>query len=626
MSQAGNIKGPQGSSGFVPTRVSDTGLPGRGDRPGLEREEKTRIGRSPLDMGGPGGPGGPGGMREEKTRIGRSPLETGTTTSGGRPVPTAPEGESPRTQGPRETKGNGGAIDFSQDELVPRDTPRTERPRVGTSGVVFESAPPTDRSRPRARTDEGGGLDSDFESARPQGERPQVPTRARDTEGASVGEFDAPAELGSEVERPQVPARARDVEDASVGEFDEPWDMEESKAPQARAQVPARTRGAGEASSLETFEDAPELGKPPDKSKAGSGKGTGPEGRAAGTFEPARGQDTTRTQRGSPLPASSRGDAAGAGSHFEFAPAAKAPGGRLPGGVSGPGMPPPFLLGGSPARVGVKPMDVLLTEVAAGLIGQEALAKNFEAELLLLPKSQSSLSRSVKLWAMFTAYAEANLKNPQGQTPAGRQAFADALAAHGYAALRDKTTGRDGVTVAREALESSSPEELHQRLDKARMEPGAGALASEVSLPVAEEPPAQPPAEAQKESQKEPAARQSQAQSAKGFDQKEEVDKHPASPAAANAQAQVPNAASPLAAGPLVPRDTRQEWEEAQKERDRRRTNKKLGPHMLWNVLHDMRDSPEDSSLLKERWSQLAFGAIFFLAGAALLVALLVSL
>ncbi|HEY9016063.1 MAG TPA: hypothetical protein VIM84_13500, partial [Gemmatimonadales bacterium] len=59
---------------------------------------------------------------------------------------------------------------------------------------------------------------------------------------------------------------------------------------------------------------------------------------------------------------------------------------------------------------------------------------------------------------------------------------------------------------------------------------------------------------------------------------------------------------------------------------ERRGTNKRLGPHMLWNFLHRFRDPPELSAVEREKWSQMAFGAILALVGAALLVAMLASL
>ncbi|WP_157759065.1 hypothetical protein [Cystobacter fuscus] len=635
MSQAGNIKGSPGSSGFVPSRASGDGSPGRGDRPGMEREERTRIGRSPLDMGRGDRPGV---EREERTRIGRSPLDPGTTTSGGRP---APEGESPRTNGPRETKGGG--IDFSQDELMPRETPRTERPREGKSAEVFESSPSTDRPRTRGRTEEGGAHGSDFESSRPSGERPQVPTRARDAADASSGEFDAPPELGAPAERPQVPTRARDAADASSGEFDVPHDVDDPWASAERPQVPTRTRDAADVSSggfdvpreLEEprapggrpqvpdqprsaedaasgFEAPSDLGTP-EAPPRGPGRGRGADGQSTGVFEAPRGEAGSRTVRGDRLP--------NADTLFESRPSTRS-GGRPALPSSEPGSQAASTTGLPGARGEVASLEELLPDLS-GIVGQEALAEHFAENLLLLPPRQSPASRSLRLWAMFTAYAEANARNPMGQTPAGRQAFAETLIANGFAALRDVRTGRDGVEVALELLDAPSLEEFHAQLDQVHMEPGLERLPTEVSLPVAEEPrtPEQP------EARKEAAARQAQAQGQRGPEQKEkEAERAPPTAGQAGVQASGTQQAQALAAGPLAPRDPRQEWEEEKKERERRGTNKRLGPQLLWSVLHELRASPEDSAVLKEKWSQLAFGAVVCLMGAALLVAMLASL
>jgi hypothetical protein len=55
-------------------------------------------------------------------------------------------------------------------------------------------------------------------------------------------------------------------------------------------------------------------------------------------------------------------------------------------------------------------------------------------------------------------------------------------------------------------------------------------------------------------------------------------------------------------------------------------TSKRLGANMLWNVLHRFRASPEDSAIEKEKFSQLAFGAILAFVGLMLVGILLVSL
>jgi hypothetical protein len=54
--------------------------------------------------------------------------------------------------------------------------------------------------------------------------------------------------------------------------------------------------------------------------------------------------------------------------------------------------------------------------------------------------------------------------------------------------------------------------------------------------------------------------------------------------------------------------------------------NLKLGGNMLWNALHRMRNDPNDSSIEKEKWNQIAFAAILAFVGLMLLVILVVSL
>jgi hypothetical protein len=54
--------------------------------------------------------------------------------------------------------------------------------------------------------------------------------------------------------------------------------------------------------------------------------------------------------------------------------------------------------------------------------------------------------------------------------------------------------------------------------------------------------------------------------------------------------------------------------------------NLKLGGNMLWNVLHRMRNGPDDSAIEKEKWNQIAFAAVLAFVGLMLLVILVVSL
>ncbi|MFP2911822.1 Immediate early protein ICP0, partial [Pyxidicoccus sp. 3LFB2] len=58
----------------------------------------------------------------------------------------------------------------------------------------------------------------------------------------------------------------------------------------------------------------------------------------------------------------------------------------------------------------------------------------------------------------------------------------------------------------------------------------------------------------------------------------------------------------------------------------KRAKNRRLGPKMLWNVLHRFRSSEEDGAVAEANWDRATFGAMLALAAIALLVAALVSL
>ena len=55
-------------------------------------------------------------------------------------------------------------------------------------------------------------------------------------------------------------------------------------------------------------------------------------------------------------------------------------------------------------------------------------------------------------------------------------------------------------------------------------------------------------------------------------------------------------------------------------------TDKRLGPQMLWNVLHRFRASPEESAQMQATWNRVAFGAVLALVGLALVGVVLMSL
>ena len=135
-----------------------------------------------------------------------------------------------------------------------------------------------------------------------------------------------------------------------------------------------------------------------------------------------------------------------------------------------------------------RPLEDLVPEFPEP-IGQEALAHHFAEELRYLgaelrPARMAPSTRAERLWAFFRAYAEANARDPAGQSAEGRELFRKALNGHGFAALRDANSGRNGVQLALAMLEAKSPEQLHALLAEVHIEPGPSRLSSEVSIPV----------------------------------------------------------------------------------------------------------------------------------------------
>ncbi|HEX5752809.1 MAG TPA: hypothetical protein VFZ09_41780 [Archangium sp.] len=285
----------------------------------------------------------------------------------------------------------------------------------------------------------------------------------------------------------------------------------------------------------------------------------------------------------------------------------------------------------------VKPLEDLLPAFSES-IGQESLAHHFSEELRFLgaelrPSRLPPGERAARLWAFFLAYAEANARDPAGQSQAGRERFREVLTEHGFSGLYDVNTGRDGVEVALELLKAQTPEELKRKLADVRIEPRPETLPSEVSIPVeqhtaplehpAVEHPATPEQKAHAfESAAERPVQQPKQEQA-GFDQKEQL-----APLALQTNTAPQGVVQPPVPGLKGRTDLEgsPNPEDELARRDRHGTNKRLGPHMLWNALHGFRDSPEDTALKREQWSQLAFGAIIGLVGAALLVAMLASL
>lgn len=579
MSHAGNIKGGAGpfvgpspgrsSEGGSPGRSADGGIPGHGDRgPGAggAREERTRIGRFPTEAGSPGA----GGLPEERTRIGRAPTQAETPT--------------PRPSESKESKPTG-IWNFTEDGLENRGEARSNRVREDRSGGRFEG--PEGQERPRST-----------------GERPRL--RMRTQEGAERGPRsegppgqERPRTTG---ERPRLPTRPEGPERGP--RFEGPPGQERPRATGERPRLPT-----GERPQLPTGERPQLPGGERPRVRTRTQEGAESGNRFENPASPKRTGERPRLPERRPVEIPRQGAEA------------------VPVPVSTPE--------GPEASGDAKPLEDLLPAFSES-IGMESLAHHFGEELRFLgaelrPSRLPPSERTARLWAFFLAYAQANAKDPAGQSEAGRERFREVLTENGFSALYDVNTGRDGVEVALELLKARSPEELKEKLVNVRIEPRPETLPSEVSIPVeqhtspselpaAERPASQDPKANQFEPTAERQVQQPKQEQAR-FDQKEQP----------TALALQTNAAPQGVVQPPVPGlKTQTDLEVPNPEDERasrdRGTNKRLGPHMLWNALHGFRDSPEDTALKREQWSQLAFGAIISLVGAALLVAMLASL
>ena len=322
----------------------------------------------------------------------------------------------------------------------------------------------------------------------------------------------------------------------------------------------------------------------------------------------------------------------------------------------------------------VRPVKELIPPNLGKLGDQVAVAKRFASDLPLLnqqvrPSDLPPSDRALRMWAFFTAYAEAAAG--QEPTPEGQELFDKALEKEGFGELRDKHTGQDGVKAGKWVLLSSSPEEAKDRAEQVELEPPPEVLLSEAAKTQkqqkaqAQEAPAKPdPAQAPEAAPPTPDS----AMTAEAGPQPETAQLQesphplqdlprtdtPSSPRdlkdsafsqvsdrppleRANGQSefvrvnpQLANVPPPVIQPPNAQLRKREEeelrpgsFEDAWKKLS---GNLKLGGNMLWNVLHRFRSGPEDSAIEKEKWNQIAFAAVLAFVGLMLLVILVVSL
>ncbi|QSQ12657.1 Immediate early protein ICP0 [Myxococcus landrumensis] len=247
---------------------------------------------------------------------------------------------------------------------------------------------------------------------------------------------------------------------------------------------------------------------------------------------------------------------------------------------------------GGQERAPVRKVAELIPPGLEKVATRTELGQRFGSDAALLsahlkPSQLPSTERATRLWTFFAAYAEAAAAQPPQKE--AQAAFRDALKGQGFAELRDARTGQDGVTQGLWVLSARTPDEARERVASVRLEPPPEVLHSEAAL------------------RKEGTAEQAPASSQRGM---EALRGGPSTPQARVADGQTTEVDEEL------PTDGARS----------RRTNRRLGPMMLWNVLHGFREGPEDGAVAQGQWDRVAFGAMLALAAIALIVVALVSL
>lgn len=242
-------------------------------------------------------------------------------------------------------------------------------------------------------------------------------------------------------------------------------------------------------------------------------------------------------------------------------------------------------------RPPVKSVEELVPPGLEEAAGQEELGLRFASDAALLaahlkPAQLSGSERATRLWAFFAAYAETAAAKPPREE--AKAAFKEALEGQGFAELRDANTQQNGVDRGLWVLEARSPDEARERAASVQLEPPPDVRHSEAASRQDMQPTEQPLSLP-------PGARQSEA--LRGTHVPVTLESREAHPDAED------------------PEDVR-----------KRRTNRRLGPTMLWNVLHRFRSDPENGAVAEANWERATFGAMLALAAIALIVAALVSL
>ncbi|MFL5346750.1 MAG: hypothetical protein ACJ8AT_18365 [Hyalangium sp.] len=544
-------------------------------------------------------------------------------------------------------------------------TPRTgERPAMRTG----DGSTPRTGERPAMRTGDG--------STPRTGERPAMPDRSSQS-SPRTGERPALPDRGSQSSprtstRPAVPAATFadalvQTKDGKVSTAAETLVMPKVETP---PESPNMTRG-GKTREMPAFKDGTKDGRTatPDSSPDTR------DGRSVNDMDTpiGRGGGTRIVRMPEALNAKNRAEAGEGpteprqGKSPEPAPKARDGFGTVPSTGNRPA------LGNAQVKGPVLPVEELIPPTLDKLPDQEAVATRFASDGALLhqqirPSDLPSTDRAVRLWAFFTAYAEA-AAGKEG-TPEGQEIFDKALKEQGFGEYRDAATGKDGLKAAQWVLASASPEEVLDRAEQVEFEPPPEVLLSESARhhEGARKAESAHPQEAARNG--EPAQLQDSARPAESTHPPEMAHKPGEAPklgearkAEGHAHAVSADKDSAFTVGieraplervpgqsefvrvnpqqadlqrslllqPQNPQLRREDEEDASRNSFDEVMKKlsfrmKLGDNMLWNWLHRSRNGPEDSAIEKEKWNQLVFAAILGFVGLMLLIILVVAL
>lgn len=287
---------------------------------------------------------------------------------------------------------------------------------------------------------------------------------------------------------------------------------------------------------------------------------------------------------------------------------------RKADGFGGPALPGGGRLVGAEAREPVRPVRELIPSRLASLPTSEAVARRFAGDFALLdgqlrPRTLPASERAARAWSFFMAYAEAAAA--RGPHPKTLETFLQALKEQGLASYRDADSGRDMLALARWVLSAPTPREAQERGASVHLEPPPEVLLSEeADVP---RPPSTHP--------ETPAPRAHRELRDSAFTATPE---RPALERAEERGGFHPPSAVPPGGSPLPPptpplsREPRSAAEERGAGSRLSGTDKRLGSHMLWNVLHRFRADPEDSAEAQAEYNRLIFGAVLALVGLGL--------